>query len=57
VLINDTQRNRCQCLKVGFLCTGPRSRSDVHECENQQGECDDYDSDIEGEDDDDDALN
>ena len=46
--------------KVGLLCTDPYSRADDdHECENQQGECDDYDGDIEDEDDDDDddALN
>jgi len=58
-------KNRCQCRKVGLLCTDPcRRADDDHECENHQGECDDYDGDIEdedddddGDDDDDDALN
>ena len=50
--------NRCQCRKVGLLCTDPCSCSvDDHEYENQQGECDDYDGDIEDEEDDYAALN
>jgi len=48
-------KNRCQCRKVGLLCTDSCRRTDNdHECENQQGKCDDYDGDIEDEDDDDD---